>query len=192
MRIWIGGIVVLLLFPWARAHAQSARSWDLSGNYSYVRSNAPPGGCGCFSMNGGGGDVAYRFTDHFSLAGGVTLENAGSVPGSNQSFTLTAYQAGPRLFLRAGRQWTAFGHFLAGGAHASSAAFADTVSSTNAFAATIGGGWQLHLNRAITLRVIEADYFLTKFPNGSNDHQNNLRLSAGIVLRLSRRGAVSP
>jgi outer membrane immunogenic protein len=187
MRIWIATILSLLACSWAQAHAQAARTWELSGSYSYVRSNAPPGSCDCFSMNGGGGDAAYRFTDHVALAGDVTVAHAGNVLGTQQDFTLTAYQAGPRFYLPMRTQWSAFGHILLGGAHAGGAAF-QSASSSNAFAATLGGGLQVRLRPAVTLRLLDADYYLTKFANGGNDHQNNLRLSIGIVFRLGRRG----
>jgi outer membrane immunogenic protein len=187
MRIWISSIVLLLAGSAAQARAQAAHSWELAGSYTYVHSNAPPGGCGCFSMNGGGGDAAYRLSSHLSLAGDVSVAQAGSIPGANHSFTLTSYQAGPRLYVPVGRQWTAFTHVLVGGAHSGGSAFSGTSSSTNAFAATLGGGLQVNLSRAVTLRAIDADYFLTEFPNGSNDHQNNLRLSVGIVVRVGRR-----
>lgn len=188
MRIWIGSIVFFLAGSSGQARAQAAPGWELSASYAYVRSNAPPGGCGCFSMNGGGGDIAYRFSSHFSLAGDVSVAHAGDVSGTGQTFTLTSYQAGPRFYLPAGRQWTAFGHVLVGGAHAGGSAFDSTASSTNAFAATLGGGWQVNLSRAVALRALDADYYLTKFLNGTNDHQNNLRVSAGIVFRFGGAG----
>lgn len=36
------------------------------------------------------------------------------------------------------------------------------------------------------LRVAQANYFVTTFANGSNKRQNNLRLSAGIVLHFGK------
>jgi hypothetical protein len=35
--------------------------------------------------------------------------------------------------------------------------------------------------------MIEADYLLTTVDNGSNNHQNNLRISAGIVVHFGTR-----
>jgi hypothetical protein len=32
--------------------------------------------------------------------------------------------------------------------------------------------------------LVEADYLVTTFDNGSNNHQNNLRVGAGVVLRF--------
>jgi len=41
------------------ASAQVARM-EVGGEYSFVNTNAPPGGCGCFSMNGGTGWFVYN------------------------------------------------------------------------------------------------------------------------------------
>jgi hypothetical protein len=32
--------------------------------------------------------------------------------------------------------------------------------------------------------LIEADYLLTTFDNGSNNHQNNVRIGAGVVFHF--------
>lgn len=42
----------------------------------------------------------------------------------------------------------------------------------------------LHSNFAV--RIIQIDYDLTRFKNGVNDHENNLLLGAGVVLRWSQ------
>jgi hypothetical protein len=38
------------------------------------------------------------------------------------------------------------------------------------------------MTRRFTIRVAELDYFLTHFDNGSNNRQNNVRLSAGLIV----------
>jgi len=43
------------------AQAQSASRMDIGVDYNYVWSNAPPGGCGCFSLNGGNVWAAFNF-----------------------------------------------------------------------------------------------------------------------------------
>ena len=181
MRTWIVGLMLSLACFATRAAAQDAPRWELDAGYTYVHTNAPPGGCGCLSMNGGNGGVAYHLSDHFALASDVSVVTAGSVLGSGQSLTLISYQVGPRFYLPVKRV-TPFGQVLVGGAHAFNPAFGGSGPSANAFAATVGGGVDLSLNRTFTLRLIEADYFVTTFANGVNDHQNNLRLGAGVVI----------
>ena len=134
-------------------------------------------------MNGGNGGVAYHLSDHFALAGDLAVVTAGNVASSGQSLTLLSYQVGPRFYLPLKRV-TPFGQVLVGGAHAFNPAFGGVGHSADAFAATVGGGVDLSLNRMFALRLVEADYFVTTFANGVNDHQNNLRLSFGVVARF--------
>lgn len=47
-----------------------------------------------------------------------------------------------------------------------------------------GGGLDIPISRHIAIRPIEADYLLTRLPNGGNNVENNLRLSAGLVIRI--------
>jgi peptidoglycan-associated lipoprotein len=49
---------------------------------------------------------------------------------------------------------------------------------------TLGGGLDIRLTRHLSLRPGELDYFYTRFPNGGNDHQNNLRVAAGMSYRF--------
>ena len=37
---------------------------------------------------------------------------------------------------------------------------------------------------SFSARLAEADYLLTTFDNGTNNHQNNLRISAGVVIHF--------
>jgi hypothetical protein len=45
----------------------------------------------------------------------------------------------------------------------------------------------IRLTEHFALRVIQADYYYTRFTNGVNDHQNNLRLSEGLIFRFGSR-----
>ena len=48
-----------------------------------------------------------------------------------------------------------------------------------------GGGIDIDLARHWSLRLIQLDYYLTRFDNGGNDHQNNLRVGVGAAFRAS-------
>jgi outer membrane immunogenic protein len=184
MRLGVCLIFLSLFGAVSQLAAQDLPAWEISAGYTFVRTNAPPGQCGCFSMNGGNGAIAYRFSDYFSVAADVAAVRSGNVDGSNQGLTLTSYQFGPRFAVPLHSRITPFGEVLVGGAHASGLSYGSNGISSNAFAATIGGGLDLNLTRRISLRLVEADYYVTRFPNGLNDHENNLRVSAGIVLHF--------
>lgn len=76
---------------------------------------------------------------------------------------------------------TPFAQVLLGGVWAADGV---TLGSVTAFGMTVGGGIDLRIFRYFTLRPLQAEYFMTKFPDGANNRQNNFRFGAGIVLRL--------
>jgi peptidoglycan-associated lipoprotein len=56
------------------------------------------------------------------------------------------------------------------------------LTSSSSMAAVIGGGIDIKLSRHLGLRLVQADYVRTQFPNSLENVQNNLRLGAGIIL----------
>ena len=181
----------------AQAPAQPAAATEkplraeLALDYSYLRSNAPPGGCGCFNLNGGSATFAWALKPGASIAlvGDITADQAGSISSSGYSLTLSAYTLGARYRQHIGHSpLQPFGQVLVGLAHSSgSLVGGQSPAASNAgaaFAANLGGGLDLRANRRFSFRLIEADYLLTTFDNGTNDHQNNLRLSTGVVLHF--------
>ena len=190
------GVVVLVLAIVAgmslQADAQSISRVDAAIGYSYVHSNAPPGDCGCFSMSGGTGSVAYYFRNSFGAVAEISGQTAANIGAGQQDLTLVSYLFGPRYRWHPGRKLVPFGEVLVGAAHASNSLAPGTdgnAGSANVFAAALGGGVDFTLTRHISLRPGELDYYLTRFRNGSNDHQNNLRYSGGIIFRFGARQA---
>jgi peptidoglycan-associated lipoprotein len=57
-------------------------------------------------------------------------------------------------------------------------------NASAAFAANVGGGVDLRASKRFSVRLAEADYLVTTIDNGVNNHQNNLRISSGIVFRF--------
>jgi outer membrane immunogenic protein len=170
----------------AGASAQVARM-EVGGEYSFVHSNAPPGGCGCFTLNGGTGWFAYNLFPNLAVVGEVGGGYASNIDHTSADLTLTSFLGGARYTRRWVKDMAPFGQVLLGGAHASGAltpTSSGQSSSANAFAMVAGGGMDLELSRHWKLRLIEVDYFLTRFDNGSNDHQNNVRISIGVGYRF--------
>jgi peptidoglycan-associated lipoprotein len=163
---------------------------ELALSYSYLRSNEPPGGCGCFNLNGGSATFAWPVKPgSFALVGDVTVAHAGSAASSGDSLTLSAFTAGARYLPKLGRSPVQpYGQALIGLAHSSGTlvqgANPAAQNAGAAFAANLGGGLDLRACSRFSVRLIEADYLVTTFDNGTNNHQNNLRISAGVVLRF--------
>jgi opacity protein-like surface antigen len=63
-----------------------------------------------------------------------------------------------------------------------------TSFSKNAFAMTVGGGFDIKLNKKFAIRLVQAEYLYTRFGNdcplavcSNNNSQNSFRLKSGIV-----------
>ncbi len=166
------------------AHAQETPKAEVFGGYSYLRANqVSAAGC-CFNMNGGIGSVAIHSNSWLSWVGEVGGYKNGNVHSTSTDLTLVSYLFGPRLSYSKTRIMP-FAQALVGGAHAGGSLYTTAgLSSSNGFAVSTGGGLDIKVSRLLALRLIQADYLFTKLQNGTNDRENNLRLSAGIVLRF--------
>jgi peptidoglycan-associated lipoprotein len=183
-------MVLIAVLP-AVSFSQSAAALDAPRmeagiDYNYVRTNAPPGGCGCISMNGGDGWFAYNLTRSFAAVAQFSVQHASNI-GGVADLTFTSYLFGPRYSRRVTSRIVPFGQLLLGGAHAGGSLAPGTsgiAGSPNAFAMTAGGGVDIDVRRNLAIRPAEVDYFLTRFDNAVNDHQNNFRFAAGVVFRF--------
>jgi peptidoglycan-associated lipoprotein len=165
---------------------------ELGLDYSLLRNNAPPNGCGCFSMNGGSATAAFPLPLRglFAVAD-VTAAHAGGISPKAYSLMLEAFTVGGRYRLRKGNPLLQpYGQVLVGAGHASgSITQGANPAAANAglfFATNTGGGVDLRIGRRLSLRLLEADYLLTTLQNGSDNRQNVLRLSSGVVIRFGR------
>jgi len=177
---------------------------EVTGDYSYFRFN--PGLPSYFNsqnLNGGGGQAALYLNNWFGVA--ADLQGYGSYtqclkPGnplgstgcaSGNAFT---YLFGPQFKYRAGR-FEPFAEVLVGGAHSNFYASACTSDglcgskspTNNAFALAIGGGVDIKATDHIAIRLVDADYELTRFGNnftGGNNSQTNFRFQTGIQFRF--------
>jgi peptidoglycan-associated lipoprotein len=173
----------------AAATEMPARA-ELALGYSYLHSNAPPGGCNCFNLNGGNATFAWAFKPgRFALVGDIVAAHANGVSAGGYGLTLSAFTAGVRYLPRVGHSpLRPFGQVLVGVAHSAGTLVQGSnpaaANAGAAFAANLGGGLDLRGNARFSLRLVEADYLVTTFDNGVNNHQNNLRLSSGVVLHF--------
>jgi outer membrane immunogenic protein len=170
--------------------AQAQPSHEIALDYSFIHSNAPPGGCGCFSMNGGGGSYAYHYGPQFALLVDVSIVHAG-ISASQLPLTLTSYLFGPRFYYRKpNARFVPYGQVLLGPVRGTGGFVHQTSDGSSppvVFGSTIGGGVEYNLNRSISLRIAEVDYFVTTFDNGVNNRQNNIRITAGAAYHFGKR-----
>jgi opacity protein-like surface antigen len=185
----------MLLFAGLASAQDEAPKLEAFGGYSYLRVNPGDGVTGS-NFNGGSGSLAYNLTPMFGVVadfGGYHWSNSGA------DGTAVTYLFGPKVALRHG-PITPFAQALFGGVHGSGSFFnicedarvhregnGCTVSgSENAFAMAIGGGVDWNATPHIGVRLIQAEYLFTGFDEGPGNpgHQNNVRISTGVVFRF--------
>jgi len=191
LLVVLAAVALAPSFAQTRAAAEKQQALpELALTYSHLRSNAPAGGCGCFSLNGGSASLALPVrSSAFAIAGDVTSATASGISANRYDLSLTVYSGGVRYAppLRRAR-WQPFGQMLVGVGHSEGSLIHAQIGSgsyrANAFAAQIGGGIDFGIRRHFSVRLIQADYLATAFNNGSNNHQNNLKIDAGLVFRF--------
>jgi outer membrane immunogenic protein len=169
--------------------AQQIEKLEVGSEYTYVRTNAPPGGCGCISLQGGGGWLGYNFVSNMALVAEAGNERAWNIESTAYAFHITSLLAGPRYSWRHSNHIEPFVQLLLGAAHGSGGltpVASGLPGSANAFALAAGGGIDVELARHWALRTVQVDYYLTHFANGVNDRQNNSRINAGLMFRFGR------
>lgn len=166
------------------ASAQDSKA-DMYVGYQYTRQHYGPGAT--FNMNGGVGQIAVYPTSWLGIVGEVSGNAVGNIHGfTGSGGTLYSYMGGARLAFRHGPlQPYVQGLFGAGQLDSTLQARLGSASST-AYAMALGGGLDLKASRHFAVRLIQGDYFLTRFTNPLNARfsQNNFRLSTGLVLRF--------
>jgi hypothetical protein len=168
---------------------------------------------GGFSMYGGSGQFIYNFNRWISgvvMGGAVNKPNVGILNAQNT----TAYTyAGPRIYWRHHRGFSPFGEVLFGAAYrrvstgVTALTSPDTpiipvanpaqlfpgpltvvsarlTASQNAFSMLAGGGLDYRVNKWFSLRAVEVDYLLTRFPSlttGFRANQSSIAAATGVI-----------
>ncbi|MGD0829692.1 MAG: OmpA family protein [Terracidiphilus sp.] len=210
-------VVGALLMPGLMVCAQNAPGLktgtpkvELFVGYSYLRAvPAPSDGNRLVWLNGGSTSIAYNFNRHLGLVGDfggfddsqLMLTGTGAAPSS--SGTAYTYLFGPRLSFRNSSRLTPFVQVLAGSIYASDVTLSSgcmgagctALPAENSFAMTAGGGLDFNVRRHLAIRLIQAEYMMTRFDNmntAASASQNDMRLSSGIVFRFGGGGATLP
>jgi hypothetical protein len=115
-------------------------------------------------------------TGNFKHVLGITGDFSGVYNSRRANSSVYTYTVGPVLTARL-PVVQPFVHALFGGATVSNGGVSD-----NAFAMLLGGGLDIGLRKGIGLRLVQADWLMTKFGDQTQDRQG--RVSAGIVIKF--------
>jgi opacity protein-like surface antigen len=178
---------------------------ELFLGYSYLRAvPAPSNGNRLVWLNGGSTSVAFNLSRYFGIAedfgdfndSRLELRGPGApstvVGSSGNVFT---YLLGPRFSYRKHDRFIPFAQAQLGLIHASevtassgcTGAGCTLLPSETRFALAAGGGLDLRLHHHLAVRVVQAEYLMTRFDDlstGSTATQNDIRLSTGLVFRF--------
>ncbi len=154
-------------------------------------------------LHGGSASVAYNFNRYLGIVADIgdytnsqmrfQGASTSTINVNNANEAVISYLFGPRLSYRKYDRITPFAQVLAGGVHANAITLTNCtfsctlLPSENAFAMTAGGGLDVRVYHHFAIRVIQAEYMMTRFTNydtGAAGTQNDMRLSAGIVFRF--------
>ena len=170
-------LILPLLFVPLTAIAQQTPEVEVFGGYSNLVANvsAPS-----FNLNGFDVSVAENVNSWFGGALDFT-SHFGTEAGNKVNTQTVTY--GPVFSYRKHPSVVPFAHCLLGTVRGSSD-YLNISKPAWQFVVVAGGGLDVKLTDRVALRLFQADYVMTSF---SSSHQDNVRLSAGIVLRFGRK-----
>ena len=173
--------------------------------YSYLRATPQLAeGNRMMWLNGGSTSIAFNLNRYLGLVGDfggfnetrlqLAIGNPPVAAGTYRAVdagTVFTFLGGPRLSYRRYDRVTPFAQVLFGGIRASKESLCPScvplLPEETAFAMTGGGGLDVKVNHRFAIRLIQAEYMMTRFKDldtGSSATQNDMRLSTGIVLRF--------
>ena len=182
LTLLVSGLLVSGAF--AIAQENTTPVVEVGVNYSLVRYRSSQD-LQDFTQNGGSGYFEYNLNRVVGLVG----DFGGYYNGTN-SFKTVSYLGGPRFNLRRSK-FNPYVQFLFGGTKrwADVTAIDGTIVTTNqtGFTTAAGGGLDIALTRHIAVKPVQLEYVMSQLPmlgTSTNTIQNNLRYSAGVVLRF--------
>lgn len=180
---------------------------DLEDMVSSIEAEAPEGtvisaSTSKFMMKGFNTSAAFNVTPSFGIVADFrynrddvlefTADTGGSVVSGKMKLRDISFMAGPRLTLRKSERVTPFAHALVGFDQwkLSGSATADgqtinldTGTTSNGLGIAVGGGLDVNVSDSVAIRLIQADYFLTRHESES---WNNMNLAFGIVFQFGK------
>jgi hypothetical protein len=184
--LWICFVVlaVLTLFPSAIAQQSEPKNsesegeprYEIFGGYSYKREDG-------HNLHGWTGTFIVNVNRWFAVASDVDGHYGSHREGAEDvSVHEYAFTFGPHVALRNGSRVTPFAFALFGGAH-ETVKTAGVPESATSFAANLGGGFDVHINHRVSVRVIQVDAAYTRF---HGEGKTSPRFSTGLVISFGK------
>jgi hypothetical protein len=155
---------------------------ELFGGYAFNRVSGY-GGYSSTNFNGAMGSFGWNFKPWLQIVGDSSYS---FITVGNTKNVLYGNHYGPRYYYRRQNRWnlTPFVEGLVGASRADTtvSGAGGYTTSVNCISFKVGGGLDIHPSRHFEIRLFDADYYRTSF--GTNAHQTNYWVSAGIVIRL--------
>jgi hypothetical protein len=146
-----------------------------------------------FWHGGGSIELSAQVYRGFGAVANVAGTQTGNAANSGVGLTLLTATFGPRYTFyhpfgaAKKRSLMIFGQGLGGQAWGFNSYFPDPSGAqrdATTSALQVGGGVDIGWSRHLGIRVLQADWVRTQFPNGTTNVQNTLRLGAGVVFRI--------
>ena len=169
-------LVPFLVLPLS-ALAQDVPRVEVFGGYSNLAANVDSSS---FDMNG----VNFSVTENLNSWFGGALDISSHFGTENTFRTNTeSLTYGPVFSYRKARNIVLFGHGLLGAVRGGPE-YLNISKPEERFGVYVGGGLDVKVRPNLALRLFQADYLMTRF---SSARQDNIRISAGIVLLIGKR-----
>ena len=159
-----------------KSEGEGERPYEIFGGYSYLRDDG-------HNLNGWTGTLIVNVNKWFAIAAdfdghyGSHREGLEVVRVRELGFTF-----GPHVALHNRSRITPFVFALFGGAH-ENVKIAGVTESATGFAANLGGGLDVRVNEAWSVRLIQADASYTHF---QGEGKTAPRLSTGLVFHFGK------
>lgn len=197
MKNIVIGIGSVLLFSFSTFAEENAPRMETFLGYTFTRANSATN-IPSFSANGGSGQFVYNFGSWFGAVADMGAVHNGNIHGINLDSTVANFLLGPRVSMRKWSRITPYFQTLFGGVYATTSTAVPELGLVDgvptgfnlratrqetAFGMTAGGGLDIKINKHVSFRPVQLEYFLTRLHNyrsGTDNNQNNLRYSAGF------------
>jgi hypothetical protein len=191
MKSLAASLLIVLGLGTVTAHAQatpaaSGLTVDVAGTFTVIRANQGPNVCGCFFMNGGSGEFSVKNSRNISWVTNAGYTSQNNINNIDRNLAVLTVMEGVRYSRDHGGRFIPFGEAFVGISHTYSNYRID--ESTTRAGAMAGGGVDFRLSDHFAARLPQIDYLFTSTPNGQNNFQNQLRMSAGVVFHVNRSG----